>query len=121
MKVSTGELKKELSKRHEKFKKHLTLRLYEMFYWLIHEELSEEREIFLFDLIVHIIFRADKDSSENIASLMVLLTPEKIFDFLDERTLSNSAAFIRDYLMKDYIYCILKHGKDEKLVTKKLV
>lgn len=109
MKISTNELKKELSKRQEELKDCLTLRLHDIFYQIINEELSEdkEEEIPLFDLIVRIILRADEGPSENIANLMVPLKAEKCHD-LDEWTLSSSAAFIRDYLKKDYIYHILE-------------
>ncbi|MCY4524418.1 MAG: hypothetical protein OXB84_06745, partial [Halobacteriovoraceae bacterium] len=118
MKISTGELKKELSKRQEELGKHLTPRLNEMFYWLIHEELDEE-DISIFDLIVRIILRADKEPAENIASLMVLLTPEKCYELIDDKwTLSSSAAFVRDYLKKDRIHYILKRKKNKKLLAK---
>ena len=112
MKLSTSELKEELSKRHDELQDYLTQRLYEVFYWIIHEDFFEkEEEIHIFDLIVRIILRADKGPAENLASLMVLLTPEKCFDYLDERTLSESAAFVRDSLKRDWIYCILKSKK----------
>ena len=114
MKVSTSELKKELSKRQEELKDYLTARLDTVLYCIIHEEFSKEEEISLFDLIVRIILRADKDSAENIADLMVLSTPDKCFDLLENQTLSNSAAFIRDYLKKDNIYLILKNKKANK-------
>ena len=114
MKVSTSKLKKELANRQEELKDYLTVRLIEVFNSLIHEEFSEEEdEIHIYDLIVRIILRADQEPAESIADLMVLSTPENCFDLRNKWTLSNSAAFIRDYLKKDYIHFILDKEKTE--------
>ncbi|MCY4523509.1 MAG: hypothetical protein OXB84_02090 [Halobacteriovoraceae bacterium] len=107
MKISTRKLKKELSKRKEVLQDHLTLRLHEILYWVIHEEFEEENEIHILDLIVRVILQADKGPAESIADLISPLTNNQCFD-LEKRTISNSAAFIRDYLKKDLIHFVLK-------------
>ncbi|MCY4524119.1 MAG: hypothetical protein OXB84_05215 [Halobacteriovoraceae bacterium] len=110
MKLSTSELKKELCKRQEELTVHLTDRLHQIFYRVIHEEFLQEDEIHIFDLIVRIVLQADKAPAESIADLMTPLMNHQCSD-LKERTISNSAAFIRDYLKKDLICYILKRKK----------
>ena len=76
---------------------------------------EEEEEISLFDLITHLILRADKEPSENIAKLLVLFDPEKSDEcYIDRKVISKSAAFIRDYLQKDNIYFYLKSKRFKK-------
>ncbi|MCY4524452.1 MAG: hypothetical protein OXB84_06915 [Halobacteriovoraceae bacterium] len=113
MNISTSELKKELCKRQEELTVCLTDRLHQIFYRIIHEEFLQEDEIHIFDLIVRIVLGADKDPAESIANLMTSLTNDQCFD-LEKRTISNSAAFIRDYLKKDYICYALKTKSEGK-------
>lgn len=111
MKLSTSELKKELSQREEELECHLTLRLTEILRGLIYEEFKEEKDIHIFDLIVRIIFLADQRPAKHIAELMALATPAKCLDLLDEWTLSESASFIRHCLQKEQIHFILDDKK----------
>ncbi|MCY4523819.1 MAG: hypothetical protein OXB84_03680 [Halobacteriovoraceae bacterium] len=112
MKLPIIELKEELTKRKKELENHLTLRLHDIFYWVIHEEFKDEKNIHIFDLIVRIILQADKCPTESIADLMTLATPERCYEVLDRWTLSNSAAFIRDYLKKDQIHYILERRRE---------
>lgn len=61
----------------------------------------------MFDILVRLIFQSDKESAASIANLMVPLESERV-NQLDEWTVSISAAFLRDYLKKDYVLYILK-------------
>lgn len=112
MKISTSRLSAEIRDNLEKLEKHIPARVQTVLEALINEDLKRTDEMPMFDILVHLIFQSDKESAVSIANLMVPLDTESV-NQLDEWTVSNSAAFLRDYLKKDYVFYILKSKSDE--------
>lgn len=112
MRISTKELSTDIRDNLEKLEKHLPTRVQTVLEALVTEDLKRADELPMFDILVHLIFQSDKESAASIANLMVPLDTESV-NQLDEWTVSNSAAFLRDYLKKDYVFYILKSKFEE--------
>lgn len=113
MKISTKKLATDIRANLARLEKHLPARVQTVLEALIDEDLKRKDEISMFDILVHLIFQSDKASATSIANLMVPLNSESV-NQLDEWTISNSAAFLRDYLQKDYVFYILKSNESNK-------
>jgi hypothetical protein len=112
VKISTKRLSADIRSNLEKLEKHLPARIQTVLEAFITEDLNRINEMPLFDILIHLLFQADKESAASIANLMVPLDTESV-NQLDEWTVSNSAAFLRDYLKKDYVFYILKSKSDQ--------
>lgn len=112
MKISSKKLTTDIRANLARLEKHMPARIQTVLEALIDEDLKGKDEIPMFDILVHLIFQSDKASATSIANLMVPLDTESV-NQLDEWTISNSAAFLRDYLQKDYVFNILKSKSDE--------
>lgn len=112
MKILTKKLSTDIRANLEKLERHLPTRVQTVLEALINEDLKRTDEMPMFDILVHLIFQSDKESAASIANLMVPLDTESV-NQLDEWTISNAAAFLRDYLKKDYVFYILKSKSDE--------
>lgn len=112
MKISTKKLSTDIRANLERLEKHLPTRVQAVLEALINEDLSRKDEVPMFDILVHLIFQSDKESATCIANLMVPLDTESV-NQLEEWTISNSAAFLRDYLKRDYVFYILKSKSDK--------
>ena len=112
MKVAINKFKEELSKRKEELQDDLTPRLDEMLE-IIESEILEGEEIYLVDLIICIIHRADRIPAKYMIDLMEGLTSDSL-EYLDKWTISRTASFIKSYFDKDKIYCMLKSKKNKK-------
>ena len=108
MKISTTELKEELTQRQSDLEYSLSSRVSMLLDDLKNKELSRVSEISLFELIVRIILKADAEPAQNIADLLVPLNNETSHQ-LDNLTISSSAAFLSDYLKKDQLLFALEN------------
>lgn len=99
MKVPAKQLSKSIKTNIDKMSVHLPLRIQNVLDDFANQELAEKEEIDLFEALVRLVFIADREPAESIANLMVPLDIEAI-QLLDSWTLSNSAAFLRDYLKR---------------------
>lgn len=107
MKIKSKKLKNYISSLQSELKSHMTMRVSYLLDQLIIQEKGEE-EVELFDLLVKLIFLADEAPAESIANLMVPINTENSY-LLEESTITDSAAFLRDFIKKDYILYILKN------------
>jgi len=105
--VNGKKLKETIEKELAELKVHLPIRIYVLLDEFTSKEMSQENEIDLFNLLVKLILKADSEPALIIANLLVTLDTEESV-LLDERTISNSGAFLRDHLKKDQILYILK-------------
>ncbi|MBT4762896.1 MAG: hypothetical protein HOO06_14475 [Bdellovibrionaceae bacterium] len=102
MKISTQELRNELTQKQGELKHHLPSRISLLLDELKDKELSKVSEISIFELLVRIILKADEEPAQNIADLLIPLNGESSLQ-LDNLTISSSAAFLSDYLKKDQL------------------
>ena len=113
--IPTDDLKQELTQRQEELKSFLPVRIHVILEEIKNEDLAEKEEISPFDLIIRTILKANKEPANCISNLLILANPESNCELMDEWTVSNSAAFISDYLKKDYVlYSLERERKDEK-------
>jgi hypothetical protein len=84
----------------------------------IRNKADDSSEVDLFEVLVRLVFLTDKEPASIIANLMVPLDNSRASD-LEEWTLSNAGAFLRDFLQKDYTLHILKTEFEERAKLKK--
>ncbi|MBL7545517.1 MAG: hypothetical protein JNL11_16985 [Bdellovibrionaceae bacterium] len=99
MKIPAKQLSKSIKTNIDKMSVHLPLRIQNVLDDFANEELADKDEIDLFEALVRLVFIADREPAECITNLMVPLDTEAVH-LLDSWTLSNSAAFLRDYLKR---------------------
>lgn len=97
LKVPAKQLSKSIKTNIDKMSAHLPSRIQNVLGDFANQELDAKDEIDLFEALVRLVFIADREPVESIANLMIPLDAEAV-NLLDEWTLSNSAAFIRDHL-----------------------
>jgi len=116
MKISKSQLTAEIKTKVTVLERHLSARVQTVLELLLSEDLKAtgDGKIELFDLLIRLILQADREPASMIANLLVPLDSEATSQ-LDEWTLSNSGAFLRDYLKRDYILYILK-SKEPDLI-----
>ena len=115
MRISTNDLKQELTKWQEELKSTLYVRIHVILDEIKNEDLAGKKEISLFDLIVRTILKANQEPTNYISNLLILANPKSHCDLIDEWTVSDSAVFIRDYLKKDDVLYALKNKEKELL------
>ena len=94
MKISTKRLREELSRGREEFEDDLTPRVVAMLE-IIEKEILKEKEIHLFDLVVHVILRGDREPNRQIIKLMQGFTPDS-YEYLDGWAIQKAAFFLGD-------------------------
>lgn len=118
MKLSRTQIFEDVEFELERLKCHLSTRMLSLLKELIiqvRDGSNNSNEIDLFEILVRLVFITDKDPASIITNLMVPLDNSGASD-LEEWTLSNAGAFLRDFLRKDYTLCILKsefHERDK--------
>ncbi|MFZ3229011.1 MAG: hypothetical protein WA160_02310 [Pseudobdellovibrio sp.] len=114
MKIATEMLENLIKLNLERLEPHLTPRVQTILEEFNNDDLKRATEMDIFELIFRIILKADKEPATLIANLMVPLHNDDISQ-LEDWTISSAAAFLRDYLKKDYILNIL--SSTDKLKT----
>ena len=109
MEIQLNELRKSVKQNLDDLRPDLSLRIHSLLDDLLAKDLAEKESVDLFEMLVRLIFRADKEPASSIASLMVPVNGDTAYQ-LDEWTISNCAAFLRDYLKQDHIL----HSLDAK-------
>ena len=99
MEISTKQLKEELTGRQEELKNDLTPRVESMLE-VVETEILKEENIHLFDLIVHIIIKADRTPVEYIVKLIRGINTEDC-DQLDGWLISKSVGLVEDYFERE--------------------
>jgi hypothetical protein len=120
MKLSRAQVAKDMKFETEKMNSHLSLRVQSLLEELlnqIRDKSDSSAEVDLFEILVRLVLITDKEPASIIANLMVPLDNGGAND-LEEWTLSNAGAFLRDFLRKDYTLCILKSEFDERAKLK---
>ena len=104
MKVSAPALRVVIAQRLNDSSPCLTLRikslLSDSFLWGLEKE--EEGELDLFNLLVRLVLRADAPPADTIADLLIGMN-EASYEVLEQHTISDAAAFIKDHLRKDWV------------------
>lgn len=121
MKLSRTQIAKDIKFEMEKMNCHLSLRVQSLFEEILNQigdKSDNSADIDLFEILVRLVLIADKEPASIVANLMVPLDNGSAGD-LEEWTLSNAGAFLRDYLRKDYMLYILKSESDERAKLKK--
>ena len=103
MRISTSDLKQELTQWQEELRNQLSVRIHTILDEIKEDDLSKAKEICLTNLIVRTIFKADKGPANYISDLLILANPKSNCGPIDEWTISDSATFISNYLKKDYV------------------
>jgi hypothetical protein len=115
MEIQLKELKESIKDNLNELDLHLSLRVSTLLSDFKNDELSKDETADLFDILVWLILKADQEPSLVISDLMVPISAESSH-ILDDWTISNAAAYLRDYLKKDQILFALKDKEKDKLI-----
>lgn len=99
------------------WEKHLPTRIYSTLNELIEKDLKGDNEIHIFEILVRLILRADQQPASIIADLMTLIHSDDV-SVLEDWTISNSGAFLKDFLQRDYVLHLFDSPDDKILETK---
>ena len=101
----------ELSRRQRQLNASLSGRLHSVLNDIRADDLFSKDDVNLFELVVRVIFHADRISARHVADLMNLISlTNKVNN--DNQVVTESSAFIDDFLKKDYVlYAIANHLK----------